>query len=454
MKPYTSFPIGCALAVASFTVGAYESDLHYGLTSYLGSQAGLSAQRSHELARGNELMDTGTLDAKQSIAYELCWRGNLKASFWTRHFHFRAKKEPPAAPKDRPVDNNDVFAQGQTNSVIQAAHDDKADYLFKLGQALHGWQDSFSHAGVSNTAIRCPDDYIWSHPGKEGVLSHKVDLTFEDVDKCMDAGKTTYDFLLKYLKSVSLQSTPADWAALEPKVHSFCTAETKAAKADWLRNNGVPQSNEIAKNTNLDNGGRFFFLVGNMDLGETLPEKRLAGSTVLPYEEQVPEFLPSTDGEEFADLGDFKNLLANPRASASPEAEALTRGFLKAWLTSPPDKLPEAMAPYFGKSILSQDNVYISKLRRLRLKDQGPASSDKAQLTTQGIDANDYVMFNAENWPSALIPVRGKKSQALVAEDGGRLIVIAILRSAPNEVLMLEATTNFELKSMSSMVFH
>jgi hypothetical protein len=454
MKPYTSIPIGCALAVSSFTAGAYESDLHYGLTSYLGSQAGLSAQQSHELARGNELMDTGTLDAKQSIAYELCWKGNLKASFWTRHFHFRAQKVPPAAPKDRPVDNNDVFAVGQTNSVIQAAHDDKADYLFKLGQALHGWQDSYSHAGVSNTAIRCPDDYIWSHPGKEGVLSHKVDLTFEDVDKCMTAGKTTYDFLLEYLKSVSLQSSPADWTALEPKVHTFCTAETKAAKADWLRDNGVPQSNEIAKNTSLDNGGRLFFLVGNIDLGEKLPEKRLDGTTVSPYEQQVPGFVPSTEGEEFADLGDFENLLANPRATASPEAEALTRGFLQAWLTSPPDKLPEAMVPYVGKSILSQDNEYISKLRRLRLKDQGPGSVDKVRMNAQGVNPDDYVTFDDKNWPSALIPVRGRKSQALVAEDGGRLIVIAILRSAPNEVLMLEATTNFELKSMSSIVFH
>jgi hypothetical protein len=164
--------------------------------------------------------------------------------------------------------------------------------------------------------------------------------------------------------------------------------------------------------------------------------------------------VPSTEGEEFADLGDFENLLANPRATASPEAEALTRGFLQAWLTSPPDKLPEAMVPYVGKSILSQDNEYISKLRRLRLKDQGPGSVDKVRMNAQGVNPDDYVTFDDKNWPSALIPVRGRKSQALVAEDGGRLIVIAILRSAPNEVLMLEATTNFELKSMSSIVFH
>jgi hypothetical protein len=464
MKPFKSIPISCALTAVSFAAGAYESDLHYGLTYFLASQVGLNAQQSHELARGDELMDTGVLDAKQAIGYELCIKGNVKASLWTRHFHFRAKKVPPALPKDRPVSNQDIFAEGQTNSVIKAVHDApdaKVDYLFKLGQALHGWQDSYSHEGVSNTFWKCPTEYIWSHSGKEGVFSHKVDQTFEDVDKCASAGKSTYEYLLKYRESMKFPRIENKWAELEPKVRVFCSASTKVEKARWLRQNGVPQSNEIAKNTSLKSGGRTFFWDDNINLGEQLPaksseetDKEKPATKVAAYELQMPGFLPNTDGEEFEDLGNFKTLLSNPRATASPQAEALSRGFLQALLTSPPDKLAEAMEPYFGKSIQLQESANIKNLRRLRLKDRESQNAADTNVTSQRVRVGDYVTYTADDWPSALVPVRGKNSPALVAEEGGRIFVIAIFRNAPNDLLMIEATSDFEIKDISTLVYH
>lgn len=51
-------------AVVSVFAGAYESDFHFGLTWWLASQAGFDARQSQEIARQNELTDTGMLDAK------------------------------------------------------------------------------------------------------------------------------------------------------------------------------------------------------------------------------------------------------------------------------------------------------------------------------------------------------------------------------------------------------
>ena len=455
MKPYMSLAIGCALAAASFMAGAYESDVHYGLTFWLSAQAGLGLQQSHEVARGDELTDTGMLDAKHAIVWELCVKGIEKASLVTRSLHFRAKHVPPADPKNRPVDNSDIFAQGQSNSVIKENLHDRADHQRKFGQALHGWQDSYSHEGVSNTLALCPDQWIWSHPvDKDSVISHIADQTFKAVDKCVIAASTTYDFLLRYRQSMTLTTEPKKWEALKGPVRTFCEASTKVQKADWFKKNGVPQGDAIAKNTSLDNGGRSFFWEDNIDLGDKVPTEKLAGTTVAAYESQVPGYFPVIEEDEVPDYDQFKMEISNPPTNSTPQAQALSRGFLRAWLTSPPDKLPEAMAPYFGQSILSQDNQYITRLRRLRLKDQGNTSAANASRISGPINPDDYVIFNGDNWQTALIPVRGKDTEALVSDEGGVIFVIAILRSAPNEVLIIEAAQDFQLKEMKSLLFH
>ena len=86
------------LAIGQLLVGicapahAYESDVHYGLTYWLASNAGYNAVQSNAIAQGDELTDTGLLDAKHSIIWELCIKGNVDASRWTRRLHFRAKQ--------------------------------------------------------------------------------------------------------------------------------------------------------------------------------------------------------------------------------------------------------------------------------------------------------------------------------------------------------------------------
>ncbi|MCW8278848.1 hypothetical protein IMF27_27795 [Pseudomonas sp. PCH199] len=448
MKPVKRIALGLALTVASLCAHAYESDLHYGLTYWLATQAGYDALQSQEIARQNELTDTGMLDAKHAIIWDLCILQDVKASLQTRALHFRAKREPPANPAERPVNSTAAYAMGQSNSMIVEGHHEDPDLQSKFGQALHGWQDSFSHAGVSNTFFLCPDNWIWSHPVDKGsVFSHAADQTYMDVKKCTMAASSTYDLLLRFRAPMTLGTQPKDWNDLVAPVEAFCRASTKVQKADWFKAEHVPQAEAIAKNTSLDDGGHSFYKAPRIDLRRGVPSLNTVAANVPEYEQQEPGWLPAIEIDE-----KLKALMMNPQTRASPQAQAYARGFLKAWLTAPPDKLPEALAPFLGNRVLSQDDEFITRLRRLRLKDQGHPQA--ANFKSGRINPDDYVTLNGDNWTTGLIPVRGSKAQALVTDWGNEILVIAILRNAPNEVLMVVTTEDFEPKAISNLIFH
>src|SRR5437868_4039182 len=127
MNPIKLIAHGLVLTVASFCAHAYESDLHYGLTYWLATQAGYDPLQSQEIARQNELTDTGMLDAKHAIIWDLCILQDTKASLLTRALHFRAKREPPANPAERPVNSTAPYAMGQSNSMIVEPHHEDPD---------------------------------------------------------------------------------------------------------------------------------------------------------------------------------------------------------------------------------------------------------------------------------------------------------------------------------------
>lgn len=453
MRPSKSSAIGPVLLVMSMSASAYESDVHYGLTYWLAAQAGFDAQQSQEIARQNELTDTGMLDAKHAIVLHLCILRDETASTQTRVLHFRSKTPAPALPKDRPVSDAEPFARTQSDSKIADDHHEDPEQQSGFGQALHGYQDSFAHKGVSNRFWPCSSKWIWSHPVEKGsVFSHVADQTFMAIPKCVDAADKVYALLLRYRAPMNLKSDPKTWDALKGPVESFCGASTKVDKAKWFQENGVPQANAIAKNTSLDDGGRSFFGEERIDLRPGPPAARIAQSTakVPEYEQQEPNWLPSGDPE-----ATFNTKAMYPTIQYNQKAQDRAESFLKAWLTAPPDKLEDAMSPFFEKKALFQDEGQIRQvLQRLRLKDQGPKSVDTSALKFVDINPDDYITFNEENWRSAFIPPRGQKSPVLVSETDGQFIVIAILRNAPNEVLMIKETSDFEFQRPDSFIFH
>lgn len=447
MKIFSALIIAPALTLA-FSAEAYETDVHYGLTYWLASKAGYSEQQSHEIARGNELTDTGMLDAKHAIIMRLCLKRDKGASLLTRELHFRSQQEPPAPPQVRPVNYTDSFSYARAQRLSKEGNHQLPESLKSFGEAIHGWQDSHSHQGVSNTFFLCPDEWIWSHPVEMGnEFSHAADQTFKNPKKCENAGESTYQLLRRYRSSMNLVSQPREWTTLSSQVRQFCEASTKEEKMAWLEENGVPQAYAIAKNTSLR--GFFKFLGGpRLDLRSDASTTSSSEIVVPEYEVQVPGWLPDIEIE-----AGLKEFISGPPTAPLQDIER-TRSFLKAWLTSPAEKLPATLAPYMSQTPLDQNNENLIQLLRLRLKNR---YSDDATINqpSRPINPDDYITYNPENWTTALVPVRGQKNEALVdAEDANNIVMIAILRDAPNEVLIVTASAGFLIKSVDSLIFH
>lgn len=433
MKTLKSIASDSALAALSLSAGAYESDFHFGLTWWLARQAGFDLQQSQEIARNNELTDTGMLDAKHAMIWELCiWR-NTCASKMTRAMHFRSKTPPPAEPSAREVTEGAVYAEAQSISIIKTPKHEESKVQGWFGQALHGRQDAYSHAGQSDTVWPfCPTEWLWTHPITQGgFLAHDVDQTFRNTDKCAKAALKTYNLMLQYRATMKLGTKPKEPGELTGRIGKFCEAQTKAEKALWFKAEHVPQGDAIAKNTSLKDGGGNFAGAPRIDLRPGPPLAKDVQGSVPEYEQQEPGWLPSIEINE-----DLKSFLMNATPSSSPQGKEFTRGFLKAALTTPPHKMPAGVEVFWGKKDFVQADLDITKLLRLRLKDQGNA--DTLSVKAGSVNPDDYLTFTEENWQAALIPVRGSKEPALVGERDGNIVVLAILRNAPNDVLMVE----------------
>jgi len=430
---------------------AYESDFHYGMTYWLSAQAKFDVLQSHDLARGNERTDTGMLDAKHAIIYELCILRNENASELTRELHFRAQQRAPAPPSKRIVSDKPGFAAAAVKSVMNEKDVEERDQLIRFGRALHGWQDTFSHAGEPSEVPVCPADWTWAHPktpdGKNNALSHAPDQTSTKPEACLEAARTTYEFLLEYrrIHKLPLDGAP-DWSRLAPRAQEFCKAATKTDKAQWLSKEGVPQPRAIAKNTTLPDGKYNLRRVGQMDLGETAPKD---AGPVMNYEVQARDARrdPEIDRRLEQVLGAMPAIAPNYATSWADE-------FVRTWLTTPVQQLGPAMAPF------GVPGTGIELLARLRIADRGLSDSVGTLLIGVLTNPENVVTGTADNWRSLLVPVRGREQVALVAspgKDASFIAVIAVLRNAPQDALLVTAARNgdsFRVKSIDAFVFH
>ncbi|TDF84435.1 hypothetical protein [Pseudomonas sp. H9] len=427
---------------------AYESDFHFGLTYWLATQAGFDHQQSHDIARGDELTDTGLLDAKHAIIWQLCIKRQESASTLTRFLHFRAQQPPPSLPGDRPVAPSAVFAQAQINSVLANAAHGQTAHLLKLGQALHGWQDSFAHQGVSDHHPPCPEQWVWTHAvDRGGALKHQADRTYVYPFDCREAAKTTYDILRRYRQPMNLSTTAREWPTLEPQVFAFCQLNTRTAKYQWLESHQVPQAFAIAGNTSLSDGVQHFWRPGPIDL-------RPVPTTDVPdYERQATGWRLDAQADEL-----LQATLSNAVVPSSPAARQWANAFLQAWLTTPAAQLPQALAPFFGGRPLTFNDQPIEQLLRLRMTDRGVADNPEVPPDKYLGDAQGFINAGADSWRELLVPPRGQEIPALVGNDqGDGLILIALLRSAPNAVLIIKARSveqGYAIEGLVVQVFH
>ena len=118
--------------------------------------------------------------------------------------------------------------------------------LYKLGEALHALQDSWSHQGIPELprmldgTIACDPELSWGHPRSRGGWdSHKADLTHEWPADTVAMANASYDLLLQYPAIGGAKRSPKPWAAIRPLLDGFIRASTKAQKKKWFNEQGI-----------------------------------------------------------------------------------------------------------------------------------------------------------------------------------------------------------------------
>lgn len=438
----------CVLPVPLLTmerVGAFETDLHYGLTYWLSRQAAFSPRESHEIARADEASDTGDLDAKYQIIWRLCILRQQDASSIVRDLHFRSEMAVPANAVDRPVAHGPTYAGLATSQGIGGAHEGDLQSLRRLGSALHGWQDTYSHVGETTAFFICNERLAWAHPkARGGAFSHDADRTSKDPEGCMGAAETTFEKLRAARQRGWGESKSPEWVDLRKHVRDFCAAPTKTDKFRWFETYGVPQGMAIAKSTSLRDGTEDFRETPELDLSSEPVKDAVV----------VPAYL--LDGTESPTDGPVRRRIQQVVDNTKIESSDLLRrwfdDFLRAWLTTTPAAMPAAVSEVMRQQLSPRD---AESLLRLRMLDRG-ADVDSIRGSTS---TDRVVTGDASNFRALLVPVRGSENAGLIGFDqsGGPVNALAILRNAPSDVLTIHGQVyegSVFVKAMEFVVFH
>jgi RHS repeat-associated protein len=137
--------------------GNYKEDVHYDLTLFLMSNTGLTKGQSEIVAYRDQYMDDNPETMPFSISHPLASYQNLKNGT-TEKYHFASRNEAIRR--------------------LKQAIEEKSSPAF--GDALHTYQDTYSHAGLTPTTHA----NVGSYP----------DFTYNDSPKAYDMAKQTFFF--------------------------------------------------------------------------------------------------------------------------------------------------------------------------------------------------------------------------------------------------------------------
>ena len=224
---------------------AYETDFHYGMTYWLSRTAGLDDAESRHVAIGNENRDQGMLDAKYAVIARLCLLRAKNASVYTHEAHFRAQKAPPAPRPDREVVHTASFAgQGVEDRWPRRARRSGTSSI-RLGDALHGWQDTFSHEGEPSAVWPCPKPTRarFDRFGYREFSEHLyADVTYPRPKLCEQTSETTYVFIERFLAERRPELKPPPWSALSSALASSAAHGPRPRRCAGSRTTACPRA--------------------------------------------------------------------------------------------------------------------------------------------------------------------------------------------------------------------
>jgi len=224
---------------------AFERDVHFGLTKWLALQAGFAPPHAEAAAIGDQRVDSGDMQFMELGPLYSCFGKDAESAVEVARHHYPTRGKVPG-PADTRTVTAGRDAAGAAMAELAKANENQAGYLlYRLGEALHAVQDSWSHQGVQEVphlldgAAACDADYTWAHPASRGGWnSHKADVTHAWPADTVAMAETTYELLQQYPAILGVKRSAKPWASLRPLVESFARAATKAQKAKWFADQG------------------------------------------------------------------------------------------------------------------------------------------------------------------------------------------------------------------------
>lgn len=238
-RPHTpsflAFLVCFALAAwPTASLQAWEEDLHYVLTFWLATQAGFSREDADQIAKGDQSYDDSEHTSAIPTVLWIILTNDTGAARELQLKHFPSDALLPSPPARRAVAPNSPTARKAVDAALNAG--ESATALIALGEALHPFQDSWSHQGVPDVPYDMKPNLISAHPqARGGWKSHNADLTALHVEDTLDVAHQTYLLLDRFLNlNARFRRRPAaSWPTLEPVVRAFATARTPTEKAAW-----------------------------------------------------------------------------------------------------------------------------------------------------------------------------------------------------------------------------
>ena len=168
---------------------AWEFDLHYLLTFWIATQVGFSRADATEIAAADQGYDDSAYHSAIGIMCLVGIWGDVGAASTLQNNHFPSDARLPSPPARRIVTPDSKSARIAIDAALPRS-DAKA--LEALGQALHPFQDSWSHQGIPDVPFGFRPDLSCAHPAaRGGWRSHNADLTHLHVAEVIDVAHET-----------------------------------------------------------------------------------------------------------------------------------------------------------------------------------------------------------------------------------------------------------------------
>jgi hypothetical protein len=451
--------VSSGLLFAATSSSGFESDVHFGLTQWLAQQAGFDEESARTIATGDQRVESGDMQYVGPVLAYACVAKDDLRSRQAGERQYPSAGALPGAPETRTVVPGGDAAKKAALAVIKVPAGQANYMLFRLGEALHILQDSWSHQGIpgipqpAEGVFTCDRAQAWGHPAARGGWnSHKADLTMAWPADTVAMAKAVYDVLTQYPPLSQTARTARTWDQIRPSLDGFIAASTKTEKKRWFTSHGI-RDVSFLEGISLRDGAQPFDLKW---AGRKLPPLTTAQSRQHAVEADLLDFF-NRFFEQWVSTNDFEAL-----------ASAFGPDFGSGNVRRPAGSLPPVSKPELA-----------ARLKVWRLRDHGRVADiahaagalteqQRSALDAIGRDRKAYVAYDPPSAaffpllpraPEDVSPILPFFVSTAVAPDGKdpRAVAVVKFRHVPYDTLGVVAEKiggRWRVMSIVSVVDH